>query len=84
MLGVSYHFWNDIHTSFFTVNVLLEGPVDLTVLFSKLELFCEYLMPETYDDMVACDECELWYHLKCVKLPKFPAKDQRWICDKCK
>ena len=29
--------------------------------FFQLE-FCEYLMPETYDDMVACDECELWYH----------------------
>ena len=41
-------------------------------------------MPETYDDMVACDECELWYHANCVKLPELPAKDKRWICDKCK
>ena len=47
-----------------------------SVPFFQLELFCKYLMPETYDDMVACDECELWYHLKCVKLAKLPAKDQ--------
>lgn len=34
--------------------------------FYQLELFCSCLMPETYDDMVACDDCEEWYHLKCI------------------
>jgi len=34
--------------------------------FYQIELFCSCLMPESYDNMVACDECEDWYHLKCV------------------
>ena len=25
-------------------------------------------MPEVYDDMVQCDECEEWFHLSCVGL----------------
>jgi hypothetical protein len=67
-------------------------PIDFTAMgthgpylsFFQLELFCECLMPETYDNMVACDECELWYHLRCVNLPELPAEDQHWICAKCK
>ena len=38
----------------------------------EIELFCSCQMPETYDDMIECDTCEDWYHLKCVGLKKFP------------
>ena len=34
----------------------------------EIELFCTCQMPETYDDMVECDTCGDWYHLKCVSL----------------
>jgi len=37
----------------------------------EIELFCSCQMPETYDDMIQCDTCEDWYHLKCVGLKKF-------------
>ena len=33
---------------------------------TQLELYCYCMMPETYDDMVECEECEAWYHLKCT------------------
>ena len=29
-------------------------------------------MPETYDDMIECDTCGDWYHLKCVGLKTIP------------
>ena len=38
----------------------------------EIELHCTCQMPETYDDMIECDTCEDWYHLKCVGLKKFP------------
>ena len=31
-------------------------------------------MPEIYDDMVECEMCGDWYHLKCVSLEQFPAE----------
>ena len=32
-------------------------------------------MPEIYDDMVECDTCGDWYHLKCVSLEQFPVNN---------
>ena len=49
----------------------------------EVELFCTCQMPETYDDMVECDTCGDWYHLKCVSLQGFPAKEEQWNCSKC-
>ena len=42
------------------------------------------MMPETYDDMVECEECEAWYHLKCVYLKKPLTEDDHWLCVDCK
>ena len=50
---------------------------------TQLELFCYCMMPETFDDMVECEECEAWYHLKCVHLKEPPAKDDHWLCVDC-
>ena len=49
----------------------------------EIELFCSCQMPETYDDMIECDTCEDWYHLKCVALAKFPRKNEQWSCKQC-
>ena len=49
----------------------------------EIELFCTCQMPETYDDMVECDTCGDWYHLKCVGLQQFPAESEQWNCNKC-
>ena len=48
--------------------------------FKQVILYCTCRMPDTYGDMVACDECETWYHLKCVGNP---SKDKNWSCRKC-
>ena len=47
----------------------------------EIELYCTCLMPETYGDMVQCDACEKWYHLRCVGLLEPPQVD--WICMSC-
>ena len=38
--------------------------------------------PDTKDNMVACDECDRWFHLSCAKLKQIK-EDERWICIKC-
>ncbi|XP_055622871.1 uncharacterized protein LOC129766371 [Toxorhynchites rutilus septentrionalis] len=35
------------------------------------------------EDMVACDECDRWFHISCVGLTYLPKKDERWVCPKC-
>ena len=49
----------------------------------EIKLFCTCQMPETHDDMVECDTCGDWYHLKCVSLEQFPAEAEQWNCNKC-
>ena len=41
-----------------------------------IEVYCSCRMPETYDDMVECDTCGDWYHLKCVRLKSIPEEDE--------
>ena len=36
--------------------------------FTQEKLYCECLMPDTWDDMVMCDVCDMWFHLKCAGL----------------
>ena len=50
--------------------------------YITLELFCTCYMPETYDDMVECEECGEWFHLKCMGLTKAPTEDELWFCNK--
>ena len=49
----------------------------------QIKLCCECLMPETWDDMVICDQCEEWHHLKCVGLQEAPSKEVQWLCRVC-
>lgn len=41
------------------------------------------VMPDDEDDMIACDECDRWFHIKCTKLKIKPGVDTPWICIKC-
>ena len=41
------------------------------------------LMRETFDDRVECEECEEWFHLKCMGLTQAPEEHQLWYCRKC-
>ena len=46
-------------------------------------LYCECDMPEAFDDMVACDGCQQWFHMGCVGF-KSQAKLSTWFCRHCK
>ena len=35
-------------------------------------------MPETYGDMIACDNCGDWYNMECVGLKRSPPKQEQW------
>ena len=45
--------------------------------------FCICQSTEEDDDMVACDMCNEWFHLRCLKLKRMP-RTRRWYCTKCK
>jgi hypothetical protein len=46
--------------------------------FTQILLYCNCRMPETYGNMVACDRCERWYHLKCVGNPTVK-EEENWL-----
>ena len=56
------------------------GPVTMQTYFSHMFCTCQI---HAYDDMVECDTCGDWYHLKCVSLEQFPAEGEQWNCNKC-
>ena len=33
--------------------------------------------------MVECEECEEWFHLKCMGLTQAPERDELWYCRRC-
>ncbi|XP_055632429.1 uncharacterized protein LOC129772923 [Toxorhynchites rutilus septentrionalis] len=37
---------------------------------------------DDYDDMVACDSCQLWHHYSCAKVSP-NVKDRKWNCPTC-
>ena len=49
----------------------------------EIELLCFCLMPETYDDMIECDNCSKWFHINCVNLRSIPGEMDIWHCPKC-
>ena len=52
--------------------------------YQEIEVFCNCQMPETYGDMIQCDKCEEWYHMKCVGLLIPPTNTENWYCSVCK
>ena len=49
----------------------------------EIEFFCTCEMPQTYDDMVECEQCDNWFHLSCVGLPNAPNNSETWLCKSC-
>ena len=33
-----------------------------------ITIYCPCLRPDSYDEMVQCDTCNVWYHYKCVRI----------------
>ncbi len=33
-----------------------------------ITIYCPYLRPDSYDEMVQCDTCNVLYHYKCVRI----------------
>ena len=46
-----------------------------------IEINCTCGRPDTFDDMVACDGCNHWFHLSCVDMEDAPQGD--WFCTDC-
>ena len=47
--------------------------------YIQINIYCSCKMPETYDDMVECENCEEWFHVRCVK----GDLTSEWICNYC-
>ena len=43
--------------------------------------YCICGHPDTFEDMVACDGCDHWFHLSCVDMEDAPQGD--WFCADC-
>ena len=44
-------------------------------------LYCDCHMPESFDNLVACDHCDSWFHQKCVNYNENHCGD--WFCKNC-
>ena len=45
--------------------------------------YCICRTSDDSGDMVACDKCDEWFHLRCLKLTVLP-RSKKWYCKKCK
>ena len=48
----------------------------------SFELYCICRQPEGDLEMVCCDQCDVWFHTKCV--PDDINPDDYWFCSSCK
>ena len=48
-------------------------------LLIEINCFCQ--QPDSIGDMVACEQCDRWFHFQCVKLKSAPNSD--WFCTDC-
>lgn len=49
----------------------------------KIDIYCDCDLPEVYDNMIQCDGCDNWFHLRCVGV-KSPTLTEKWYCNQCK
>lgn len=46
-----------------------------------IHVYCVCRLPESYDSkMIECEECERWFHFKCMELKSEP---DTWVCPEC-
>jgi len=50
---------------------------------SIIPLYCHCRLPDSYDNTVACDKCNNWYHYKCVGFNSSSSCDEEWFCSNC-
>ena len=51
--------------------------------FHEIEVFCTCQTPKTWDNMVCCDSCGEWYHLRCINLRSMLNSVEQWFCSAC-
>ena len=44
--------------------------------------YCKCRRPDSWNDMLQCDGCESWFHLKCARLRRAPIG--YWYCIDCR
>jgi hypothetical protein len=44
---------------------------------------CMYTSSLVEHPMIACDDCNRWYHFRCVSVPTNVANDEPWFCPAC-
>ena len=58
-----------------------ESEVERSVSFVNIEVSCSCGKPDSWQDMVACDGCNKWFHIDCSGLNSIPDGD--WFCPVC-
>ena len=46
-----------------------------------IPVYCPCLRPDSFDQMIQCDRCDVWHHYKCVNIKEAPRGD--WFCPAC-
>ncbi|KAK3915980.1 Transcriptional regulatory protein PHO23, partial [Frankliniella fusca] len=46
-----------------------------------VKINCPCRLPDIFDDLVGCDNCDKWFHLSCVNLKSLP--EGEWFCSSC-
>ena len=64
-------------------NLDKQGKIPKKVCIEKIDVYCTCLMPDTYGDMVQCENCHKWFHIKCVGLLTLPNCDDKWSRSSC-
>ncbi len=44
-------------------------------------IYCPCKRPDSFEDMIQCNQCNTWYHKSCAKVTKDPLGD--WFCIDC-
>ena len=45
-------------------------------------MYCPCKKPDSFQNMIQCDQCGVWFHYTCAKVIKAP--DDDWFCSNCK
>ena len=65
----------------FPVAIPQKARSERTFKYIFIEVSCGCKRPDTYQNMIACDNCDRWLHLECAGLSSVPSGD--WFCLNC-
>ena len=73
-LKMRHHLMKCLRKQKFTPFPILDkqSKIPKKVCTEKIDVYCTCLMPDTYGDMVQCENCHKWFHIKCVGLLTLP------------